>query len=82
MRPLDAETKLLGQYPRLAAMVDMAVGDQDFLQFHASLRHRILQLMQIAPRINQRALVGLGAPEKRTILLQRRDRNDRCLQRR
>jgi len=62
-------------------MIDMAVGDQDLFDRDTGLRRRRLQLRQIAARIDERGLVGLGAPEECAILLQRRDGHDRGLER-
>ncbi len=79
MRPFDWQSQFIGQYPGFPAMVDMAVGDEDFFKLHPRLRHRGFQLVQIAAGVNQRGLIRRRAPKKRAILLQRGDRNHRRL---
>src|SRR3990167_8088518 len=57
-------------------MVDVAVGEQDFLQLHALLLHRIEYQFQVSARIDYRSFFGLFAHQERTVLLERGDRND------
>ena len=76
VRPFDGQAQVLRQHSRLAAVIDMAMGDEDLFQLHARLRDIGLQHVEIAARIDQRRLVRGGAPDQRTILLQRRDRQD------
>ena len=66
LRTLDRHTQLRRQYPRLPAMIDMAVGDQDLLNLHALLLRRgVDQLpghgLQPAGRIAL-ARIGQGQP--------------------
>jgi len=82
MRPLDRHAQFLRQHPRLSAMVHMAVGHQDFFDLDPSLAHRLLQLVEIAARIDEGRLVGFGAPQQGAILLESGDRHDRCAHRR
>src|SRR3546814_13690948 len=64
VRPLDRHAKLLREHARLPAMVHMAVGDEDLLDRHSRLLHRILVLVEVAAGIDEGRLVGLGAPEQ------------------
>ena len=52
VRPLDRHAKLFRERTGLAAMIDMAVGDQNLLDGHAVLRRRRLETRQIAARID------------------------------
>ena len=61
-------------------MVEMPVGDDDLLQIHAMLFYRCLQPVQIAAGVAERRLVGFGAPQEGTILLERSDRNNHGLE--
>jgi hypothetical protein len=81
VRAFNLHAQLLGQHRRLAAMVDMAVRDQDLLDLDAGLLGRGFELRQVAARIDERALVGRGAPEERAVLLERRHGNDRRFER-
>ena len=80
VRTLDRNAKLFGQHPGLSAMVEMPVGDDDLLQINTMLIHRSLEPRKIATRIAERGLVGLGAPKKCAVLLERGDRNDHGLE--
>src|SRR3546814_4143007 len=66
---------------RLAAMIDMAVGEQDLLDRDAMMRGRRLQFRQIAAGIDEGALHRLGAPQQGAILLERGDGDDRGAER-
>ena len=62
-------------------MIDMAVGDEQFLDSHAMLLRHRQQPVDIAARIGKGAAHSLGAPEQGAILLQRGDRDDDRLER-
>src|ERR1700712_63893 len=55
MRSLDLDTEFLGERASLAAMVDMAVGDEDLFDHHAILFGGTLQLGQVAAGIDKGA---------------------------
>jgi hypothetical protein len=59
----------------------MAVGEQDLLDGHTGLLGGGLEAREIAARVDERAEHRRSAPQKRAILLQRRDRDDRCAKR-
>src|SRR5207302_928435 len=77
VRPLDWDAKLLGKYAGAAAMIDVAVRQQDLLDRHSRLRHRRLEPRQVAAGIDEGAAHRRGAPQQGAILLQRRHWNDR-----
>src|SRR3546814_8894693 len=72
---------IVGERLRLAAMIDMAVGEQDLLDRDAMMRGRRLQFRQIAAGIDEGALHRLGAPQQGAILLERGDGDDRGAER-
>ena len=80
MRTFDFQAEFLRQHPCLAAMIKMAVGDEQLFQLNPCFCHCILQLVQVAAGINQRTLVGFCAPEQSAILFKWRDRDDHRLQ--
>jgi hypothetical protein len=82
VRAFDRNAKLLGENAGTAAMVDVAVGQQDFLDRDARLRGRRLEPRQVAARVDERAAHRRGAPQQGAILLQRRHRDYRGLERR
>ena len=61
-------------------MIDMAVGDEQFLDGHAIVGGNLLQPIKIAARIGKGAAHGFRAPYQGAILLERRDRHDDGLQ--
>jgi hypothetical protein len=63
-------------------MVHVAVGDEDLLDLDPRLTNRLAQFGEVAARIDERAPIGLGAPEQRAILLKGGDGHDRGAQRR
>ena len=77
MWPFDRNSQLLGQCARLSAMVNMAVGYENFLNVYNGLCDSRAQFWQVTAGVNQRRLVGRGAPDQTAILLQRRHRDDR-----
>ena len=77
VRPLQRHAQLLGELARRAAMIDMAVRHQDLLDGHALLPRGGAQLLQVAAGIDKGAAHRLGAPQKRAVLLERRDRDHR-----
>ena len=82
VRAFDRHAKLFGEDAGRAAMVDMAVGQQDLLDRDAGLRRRRLEPRQIAAGIDEGAAHRRRAPQQGAILLQRRHRDDRRAQRR
>lgn len=77
VRSLDPDAELGGELAREAAMVDMAMGDQDLLDRDFVLLRRRAQPVEIAAGIDEGAAHRLRAPEQAAILLERRDRHDR-----
>ena len=76
MRTFDRQAELFRQLRRPAAVVDVAMGEQDFLQHHALLLHRIKYQLQVSAWIDHRGFVRLFAHQERAVLLERGDRND------
>ena len=62
-------------------MIDMTMGEEDLLDRHALLRGCGLEPVEIAARIDKGAPHGLRAPKQGAVLLERRDRDDGCLDR-
>ena len=73
--------ELLLQLGGAAGMIDVAVGEQDLLDRHADLGDRRLDAVEVAARVDHRALLGLLVPEQRAVLLERRDGHDGGFQR-
>src|SRR3954452_9843452 len=82
VRSLDLDSELLREDAGAAAMVDVAVGQQDLLDGDVGLLGRGLEAREVAARIDECCPHSPGAPQKRAILVERRDRDDRCAQRR
>ena len=76
VRPFDRHAELVAEDLGRAAMVDMAVGEEDLLDLHLVLRRRRLQPVEVAAGIGEGALHRLGAPEEGGVLLERRDGHD------
>ena len=55
VRALDRHAELRGEHAGLAAMVDVAVGQQDLLDRHPGLRGRGLEPVEVAAGIDERA---------------------------
>ena len=64
VRALDRHAELLGEGAGEAAMVDMAVGEQDLLDCHPGLLGGGLELAEIAARIDERGAHRRGAPDQ------------------
>ena len=77
---LDRHAQIARQHRGEAAMIDMAVGDEQFLDGHAIVGGDLLQPIEIAARIGEGAAHGFRAPYQGAILLERRDRHDDGLQ--
>ena len=71
--------KIARQYAGLPAMVDMAMGHEQFLDRHALLLRRTLEHRQVATRIDKGTPHRLRTPEQGAILLKRRDRDQHGL---
>ena len=76
VRPFDRHAELFGENAGAAAMVDMAVGQQDLLDRHAGLLRGGLEPRQIPAGINEGSAHRRSAPQQSAILLQRGDRDD------
>src|SRR6185503_7444243 len=81
VRPLDRNAELCSENAGLPAMVDMAMGQQDFLDGDAMMGGGGFLPVEVAAGVDERAEHGLGAPQQAAILLQRSDRDDRGPQR-
>ena len=57
-------------------MIDVAVGQPDFIDRDASLSDRMLDVRQIAAGINDHGTLRGLAPQQGTVLLEGRNRND------
>ena len=79
---LRSPRRALRRESRPAAMVDMAVGQQDLLDRHPGLSSGGLEPRQVAARIDEGAAHRRRAPQQGAILLQRRHRDDRRAKRR
>src|SRR6185369_4177954 len=82
VRAFDLDVQFLRENPGAAAMVDVAVRQQDLLDRHADLARGRLQARQVSARIDERPAHRLRAPDQAAILLQRSHRNDRRAKRR
>ena len=76
MGALDADAKRLGQFGGTASMVEMAMGEQDFLQVRPGFRQCRLDEIEVAARVYHRRTVGPFAHQQGTVLLKRGDGND------
>ena len=76
----DRHPQITRQHSGEAAMIDMAVGDEQLLDGDAIVGGDLLQPIEIAARIGEGAAHGFRAPQQGTILLERRDRHDNGLQ--
>ena len=76
VRAFNRHAHFLGKHTRHAAVVEMAMGDENLLQRHPGLFQRLTQLGQVPPGIDKGTAHRPGAPQERAILLERRDRND------
>src|SRR3546814_16575751 len=70
VRPLDRHAEIVGERLRLAAMIDLAVGEQDLLARDAMMRGRRLPFRQIAAGIDEGALHSLGSTKDRKRVLE------------
>src|SRR4051794_3024664 len=82
MRSFDWNAEFFRENTGRAAMVDMTVGEEDFLDCDARLLGGRLEARQVAPGIDECAAHRLRAPDEAAVLLQWSDRNDRGFQRR
>ena len=81
MRPLDGQALLLGKVRGHARMVAVRVGDEDLLQRDPGALDGGHDTVEMPARIDHRALHGLGTPEYRRVLLERRHGHDGGLER-
>src|SRR3546814_2761111 len=76
MRAFYGHTEFLRQRAGFSAMVNMAVGNENFLDLHAMLGCCSLQPTEIAARIDECALARGRAPQQCAVLLQWRYGDD------
>ena len=69
MRPLHRHTQLFGQIGDAAHMIEMAVGNENFLDRPADLLQSGVNVVEIAARINHGHLAAGFALEKGAVLL-------------
>jgi hypothetical protein len=81
VRAFDLHPELVGEDLGRAAMIDMAVGEQDLLDLDVVLLRRRLQPVEVAAGIGEGAEHRLRAPQEAAILLQRGHRDDGGFQR-
>ncbi len=67
---------MLLQFGGAAAVIDVAVGEQDLFQRGAAALDHLEQLLEVAAGIDQRGAAGGLAHDERTVLLERSDGND------
>ncbi len=82
VRPFDRHAQPFGEHAGQPAMIDMAMGDEQFLDGHAMLLRHRHQPVDIATRIGKGAAHGFRAPQQGAILLERGDGHDDGLERR
>src|SRR5215217_5380060 len=78
MRPLDPDPESLLEFRRASRMIDMAVGEQDFLDRKSGRLHRLHDPVDIAAGIDHSAAIAGLRPDQGTVLLEGRDGNDGC----
>ena len=76
MRALHRHAEALAQLVGAGRVIDMAVGQQDFLDLHALLTDRRLDPVEVAAGIDDSADLGGFVPDQGAILLEGRDRDD------
>src|SRR5579872_1215260 len=76
MRALDSHFERIAQFRRASHMVDMAVGQPDFIDRDAGLLDRGLNLRNVATGIDHDRLHARGTPQQGAVLLEQRDRDD------
>ena len=81
MRAFNGHAETLREHPGAAAMIEMAVGNEQLLDSDAVLIGDGHQPFELVAGIDEGAAHGLGAPEQGAILLERRDRDDDRLKR-
>lgn len=82
MRPLDRDAQPIGHNGDTTAMIGVPVGNQNFLERDPLLLGNGQKSIDVTARIDKGALHRLGAPDQCTVLLKRRYRTDRRLDRR
>lgn len=81
LRPLDRYAQFFREDARAAAMVDMAMGDEQLFDRHALFGGSALEHVEIAARIYERAAHCFRTPQQGAVLLERRHREDNGLDR-
>ena len=82
VRALERHAMAFREFGRLAAMVDVAVGEEDLLQPHTELAQGVIDLIEITARIEGRGRAAARAHQQRAVLLEGGHRHDGQLQRR
>src|SRR5689334_4620471 len=81
VRAFNRQLESLDQRSSSAAMVEMTMGDEDFVERDVDTFDRTQNALDIAPRVYNCTTPGLLAHQQRAVLLKRRDRDDRELDR-
>ena len=68
LRSFNRHTQFFGQNLGLSAMIEMAMGNEQFLDRHAHLFGRCLELVEIAAGIGKGAAHGFGAPDEGAVV--------------
>ena len=76
MRPLDGHPQPPGQHGGLSAVVDVAVGEENFLNDHPGLRGDGLQVIDVAAWVDKCRAARLGTGDQGAVLRKGRDRQD------
>ena len=71
VRAFDGHTQIGGEHAGHAAMIDMAMGDEQFFDGDALFGGHGFEALKVAAGVCERAAHGFGAPDQRAILLQR-----------
>ena len=76
MRAFNGHAQTLRQESRLPAVVNMPMGEQDFLNRDARVFRMRLEFVKISARVDKRRPACLGADDQRTVLLKLGYRDD------
>ena len=80
MRPLERHAVAARELGRLAAMIDVAVGQEDLLELGAQAREGFVDAIEITARIERGRTAGARADQQRAVLRKRGDRHQGQLQ--
>ncbi len=76
VRAFDGQSGAFAQIGRAATVIQVPVGDPDLLQRQPARAHQLDQPLGLGPGIDDRRLVGPGAPDQGAVLPKRRHRHD------